>query len=52
MTKGAPGGQEGAGRVANYYRLQVGPTQVGTTPSLVFRAVIGVDGEVDLNLAL
>jgi hypothetical protein len=26
-----------------------GPTQVGTTPELVFRAVIGADGE-DVNL--
>ena len=30
----------------------VGPTQVGTTPRVTFRTVVGPDGEVELNLAL
>jgi hypothetical protein len=29
-----------------------GPTQVGTTPELIFRAKIGTDGKVDLGVAL
>ena len=29
-----------------------GPTQVRTTPEMVFRAVVSLGGEVELNLAL
>jgi hypothetical protein len=33
------------------FRLR-GPTQVGTTPSAGFRAVIGVDGEATVGVVL
>jgi hypothetical protein len=29
-----------------------GPTQIGTTPQLIFRAVVGTDSEMKLAVAL
>jgi hypothetical protein len=29
-----------------------GPTQVGTTPSLSFRAVVGLDGKLEVDVKL